>query len=291
MLCLAAAGKLYALTYMRTFERVDSSGGVAVTHRAPAWSHPILRLVPISLLPWVKREWMLIGRDLRRLTAAVWPVSALSAYLIATLIRDPYAGRAADERFWLTYGALAVLPWAISSGTVMFATGGEGREIALLRALPVRTRTIVVAKLFAYVVPITVGSVAAVVLIVTPLDGFSRDVIELLALTAWAAVGCVIIDFAASATAPNFDAEHIQRATGVLGRVVALISGGLFLLLTILGATYVPGLNGAVGRAVGTDHGGVDIATAALVLSLAALVPTIMLLVARDRWRRLLSGR
>lgn len=290
MLCLAAAGRLYAETYMRTFQRVESAGGVAVTHRAPAWSHPILRLVPISLLPWVKREWMLIGRDLRRMSAAVWPVSSLGAYVIATLIRDPYADRPADERFWLTYGVLAALPWAISAGTVMFATGGEGREIALLRSLPVRARTIIAAKLFAYIVPIVVGSIVAVVLIVTPLDGFSRNLIGLVALTAWVSVGCGVIDFAGSAVAPNFDAEHIQRATGVLGRMVALIAGGLFLVLTILGTADLPGLNGAVGRVIGTGQTGDHPATAALVLTIAAAVPAFMLLVAHDRWRQLLGG-
>jgi len=291
MLCLAAAGRLYAVTYMRTFERVESSGGVAVTHRAPSWSHPVLRLVPIALLPWVKREWMLIGRDLRRMSAAVWPVSTLGAYLIATLIRDPFADRPADERFWLTYGAVAVLPWAISAGTVMFATGAEGREIALLRALPVRARTIVAAKLFAFVVPITVGSLVAVVLVVAPLDGVSRDLIGLLALTAWVSVGCVITDFAGSSIAPNFHAEQIQRATGILGRVVALFAGGLFLLLTALGAAYLPGFDGAVGRSIGAGETGEHLATAALVLSLASAIPALMLLVARDRWRRLLGGR
>lgn len=290
MLCLAAAGRLYAVTYMRTFERVESSGGVAVTHRAPSWSHPILRLVPMDLLPWVKREWMLIGRDLRRMSAAVWPVSTLGAYLIATLIRDPYADRPADERFWLTYGALAALPWAISAGTVMFATGGEGREIALLRSLPVRARTIVAAKLFAYAGPIAVASLVGVVLVVGQLDGLTHRLVGLVVLTMWASAGCVVVDFAASSIAPNFHAEQIQRATGILGRIVALFAGGLFLMLTALGAAYLPGLDGAVGRAIGSEEAGEDLASAALAFTLAATIPALMLLVARNRWRRLLAG-
>jgi len=77
----------------------------------------------------------------------------------------------------------------------------------------------------------------------------------------------------------------------VLGRVVSLISGAIFLLLTTLGVAYVPGLDGAVGRAIGARPTGVHLAAAALVLTLAAAIPALMLLVARDRWRRLLGGR
>ena len=289
MLCLAAASALFAITYARTFERVESSGGSAVTHRAPAWSHAFLRLVPLALLPWVKREWMLIGRDLRRLSAAAWPISTLGAYVIATLLRDPYAGRPAGERFWLTYGALAALPWAISMGTVMFATGGEGREFALVRSLPVRARTILAAKLFAYVVPIELASVATVVLVVLPMEGLSTGVVCLLFLTAWTSVGYAIVDFAGSAIAPNFETEHIQRSTGLLGRVASMIAGSLFLLLTVLGAAYLPGTGGAIGQVIGIAHTEGDPVTAALILTIAAAVPGFMLLVARFRYGRLLG--
>ena len=291
MLGLAAASTLFAVTYMRTLERVESSGGAAVTHRAPSWIQPLLRLVPFNLLPWVKREWMLIGRDLRRISAATWPVSTLGAYLVATLIRDSHAERPYDERFWLTYGALAILPWAISSGTVLFATGGEGRELALVRSLPVRARTIIAAKLFAYVLPIATTSMAAVVLVVAPLDGFSLNVLGLVVLTAWTAVGCSIVDLAGSAIAPNFDAEHIQRSTGVLGRVVSILAGGLFLLLTVFGAAHMPGTNGAIGRAIGTNQIDQRLLSAALILTLAAAIPALMLLVARDRYHRLIGER
>ena len=291
MLCVAAASALYAVTYSRTFERVASSGGIAVAHRAPGWSHPLLRIIPAGLLPWVKREWMLIGRDLRRISAAAWPVSTLAAYVIATLVRDPHAERAADERFWLTYGALAVLPWAISMGTAMFATGGEGREVALVRSLPVRARTVVAAKLFAYAFPVATVSIGAVLAVVAPLDGLSIELLGLVALTAWAAAGCSVIDLAASAVAPNFDTEHIQRSTGVLGRVVSLIAGGLFLLLTVLGAVFLPGTDGAIGRALGADQVDARLLTSGLLLALAASIPVLMLLVAHDRYRRLLGER
>lgn len=291
MLCLAAASALFAVTYMRTLERVESSGGTVASRRAPTWSRRLLRLIPVGILPWVKREWMLIGRDLRRLSAATWPISTLAAYLVAALTRDPHADRPPDERFWLTYGPLALLPWAISMGTAMFATGGEGREIALVRSLPVRTRTIVAAKLFAYAVPIAVASIAAVPLVVTPLDGFSPGLLGLVLLTAWTAAGCTAVDLAGSAIAPNFDAEHIQRSTGVLGRVVSVIAGGLFLLLTVVGAAYLPGTGGAVGRAVGTHQTDGSLVTAALILTLAAAVPAFMLLVASDRYRRLVGER
>jgi len=173
----------------------------------------------------------------------------------------------------------------------MFATGGEGREIALLAALHVRTRTVVTAKLFAYGVPTTLRSIAAVVLVVAPLDGLSRDLIGLAAMTDWASASCIIFEFAASSTAPNFHAEHIQRATGILGRVVALIAGGLFLLLSALGAASLPGFDGAIGRAIGAGETREHLATAALVLTIAAAIPALMLLVARDRWRKLLGAR
>jgi hypothetical protein len=49
---------------------------------------------------------------------------------------------------------------------------------------------------------------------------------------AWASAGYVLIDTAAAAIAPNFEAEQVQRTTSIAGRLVGFAAGALFTIAT-----------------------------------------------------------
>ena len=288
-LAVAAASAVFSRTLTYSLEVIAETRTVVRERRAPRWSRVFLRLAPRSLLPWVKREWMLIGRDLRRLSAAVWPVSAVVTVVVVNVARDAHAQRPADERFWLTLGVLIGLPWAISMGTTLFATGGEGRELGLLRSAPVRPVTVVAGKLFAYLVPIGAFSLLMVGLGAALLGELTLRVGALAALVLWSTLGVCMIDFASSTIAPNFGAEHVQRSTGLLGRILSTAASLTFLAMTLASLSYLPGAASTIPRIGDMAERGADTRIAIVTLTVAASIPALLTIIAVQRFQRLLD--
>lgn len=208
----------------------------AVQHAAPspsttAWLTSIARLFPRPYGALVLREWLLIFRDLKRLSGAVWPMGMVVVY---AMVLGRGGSDFTSERlaFWSKNGSLALLPWGLSLGLSVYAFGGEGRNIDLLRSLPASARTIFFAKVLASLVPVAVGSVAIAAASLWLRRAALVPSLELLAVVVWMVAGFVAIDTSASALAPNFEASNIQRSIALAGRLYGFALGGLFGLST-----------------------------------------------------------
>jgi len=197
-------------------------------------SSPLVRLTrPLdnSLAALVWKEWLVAGRDLRRLSGAIWPLGLVVFYAISLARRgSPEAPMAAPFGFWLEAGPVFLLPWGMSLGTTFYAFGSERRNLHLLRILPVTAHRLLLGKILAALAPILVLSQGAVAVVAVAKAASLLEWLSLAALVAWTALGYVTIDTAAAAVAPNFDTDQLQRATGLPGRLFGLAFGGLFTL-------------------------------------------------------------
>jgi ABC-2 type transport system permease protein len=192
----------------------------AASARAIAW-------LPQDLGALVLKEWLVMFRDLRRLSGAIWPVGMVAVYTIA-LSRQNYHSSSGELRFWLSNAPLALLPWGASLGISIYAFGTEGRNLELLRSAPVRPFGIFFAKAFASFVPVLMATEAATLIVTTIHKATFEQGLGMVGIVAWAAIGYVLIDSSASALSPNFDADHVQRSTSFAGRANGIIIGATF---------------------------------------------------------------
>lgn len=219
--------------FARTFSRSVAATRVATMSKASV-HHLRLLLRAVAPLPRgigavVMKEWLSIFRDFKRLSGVIWPVGVVSIYAIS-------ASRSVDEdrmtsevlAFWQANAPLALLPWGISLGLTIFAFGHEGRAIHLLRLVPIGPRKLFAGKLLAAAIPIAVFSEIVAIIVSIAAGARFIDLLGMTALVAWSTAGFVTIDTAAAAVAPNFEADHIQRSTTLVGRAFGMVMGAAF---------------------------------------------------------------
>lgn len=264
--------------FARTAEIGTARLRAAVTPRLRRRATTPLSLVttPLSrpLAALVVKEWLTIGRDLRRLSGALWPLGMFGFYAVA-LARDddPVPIAAGDIDFWLAAGPVLLLPWGLSLGTAIYAFGSERRNVDLLRALPISARGLLLGKLLASLLPIVALTEAVVAVVAVAQGATGGEWLGLAGLVLWAAVGYVTIDTVAAALAPNFETDQIQRATGFAGRLFGFVAGGLFTLTTAAAAVRLILLLDAAAIPLPRwlDHSALGWPLAAVATGLAAL--------------------
>ena len=227
----------------------------ALAHRPP--DRPLGRWVALALAPLPRplaalalKEWLTMFRDLRRLSGAIWPLGMVGIYTVLLSRGNEVApAETPGLGFWMSCGTLALVPWGASLGISIYAFGTERRQIDLLRAFPISPRTLLLAKVLASLIPVLIlGEVAAT--IVGAAQGASPgQFLALVGLVAWASTGYVLIDTAAAAIAPNFEAEQVQRSTALAGRIVGFLAGAVFTLASGAAATRL------IFFATGVPHG------------------------------------
>jgi len=220
----AGAARLFSITYTRNMERTDLARSSSLPRRPPRAARLLLRLAPRALLHWVKREWILVGRDFSRLSAALWPIAGAGLYAVIALWQGIASGNH-DGEFWLSHGPLLLVPWGISTGTAVFAIGAEGNALGLIRSLPVKPGMLVLGKFFAYLIPIASISLSIGVAAIAFSPGSTRDNYLFLVLVCILSAVFCGVDIGVSAMAPRFGAEHVQRSTAFAGRAISLIAG------------------------------------------------------------------
>jgi len=235
----ASAVGIAALAYIvfaASFARGVAAFRAATPVPRPRIAGPVVALLlrplaslPGAMEPLVRKEWLAMGRDLRRLSGAIWPLGMVALYTVTLSRRETRAPADVPELgFWLGAGTLALIPWGASLGISIFAFGTERRSIHLLRTLPIRPRTLFAAKVVASLVPVLLASEAATVVVSLVRGATAGQFVAMVSLVAWATTGYVVIDTAASAVAPNFEADHVQRATGLAGRLFGFACGAAF---------------------------------------------------------------
>src|SRR5829696_3393225 len=141
---------------------------------------------------------------------AIWPVGMVVIYAVVLGRGDGSAFGSQDLAFWSKNGSLALLPWGLSLGISVYSIGSEGRNVHLLRTLPLPASRIFLAKVLASLLPVGVLSLGASALALWLRGAPLLQAIELLTLIAWMAVGCVVIDTAAAAS--RYRAEFRYRS-------------------------------------------------------------------------------
>lgn len=191
----------------------------------------VVDLLPQDVGALVVKEWLTILRDLKRLSGVIWPLGVVAIYGVSTSRRNP-ASAGGPYAFWEANAALALVPWAISLGLSIYAFGSEQRAVHLLRLLPIGPRRLYLAKAIAAFVPVALLSEAIALVVGVATGGDWLEVGGMAVLVAWNAAGFVAVDTAAAAFAPNFEAEHIQRSTELVGRAFGMAAGAAFGLAT-----------------------------------------------------------
>jgi len=226
----AVAWGLFAMTYAggtTGFRTADAS--VPRPSRPLArWTEVGLSRLPRPLAALILKEWLAIFRDTRRLTGAIWPLGMVVVSTITLARQDAVATDPAGLGYWRAVGSLVLLPWAASLGTAAYSVGTERRGIHLLRSLPVDTRTILRAKTIAGIVPVLALTEVAAILVAVANDASPAQLGLVTLFVAWTAVGFVTLDTCASAVAPNFATDQVQRSLRIKGRLFSLVVGSVF---------------------------------------------------------------
>jgi hypothetical protein len=176
------------------------------------------------------KDWRTIVRDPRWRTATIISLVALGLPAVALFTADPFPRSAHGIRFW--FGMLPVPYLAFLVGTQQGAStlAYEGRNLALLRAAPIRIANIVTAKVLG-----GLGLVLLVTWTATLALGLSRggqplELATALLVASWLALGATLAAVAGAALTADFEGDNPQRRVGCLG---TLLTAGLSLFFSI----------------------------------------------------------
>lgn len=234
LIAIVASYQVFARSFARS---VAMARATPVPRSNPALARRLAAIVdvlPQDIGALVVKEWLTIVRDLKRLSGVIWPLGVVAIYAVSSARKQTNGDGPYD--FWQVNAALALIPWAVSLGLSIYAFGSEQRAINLLRLLPIGPRRLFAAKVIAALVPVLLLSELIALVVAIATGGRWWEVAGMAVLVAWGAAGFVIVDTAASAFAPNFEADHIQRSTDLVGRAFGMAAGALFGLASAVAA-------------------------------------------------------
>jgi hypothetical protein len=255
LLVIGVTARLFGVTFARNIERTDLALGAVRPHAQSALARRTLEWLPAAgSLPWVRREWLLLGRDLARQSAALWPVFAIGMSVMATSLAGRGPGQSDLARFWATHGPLLMLPWGLSLGTTIFAIGTEPDRLGLVKTMPARARDVLIGKSIAYGLPIAAISLSACVLSLVLAPGRPADNYSLLVLVAWFTTLSCGLDLAFSVLYPRFGTEHVQRATRLRARIAATVANFGLTFASLIAAALSPLGRASLGALIAGDE-------------------------------------
>jgi len=225
---VAMAGLLYERTLL---SGLGIFGGSAVV-----WHRRIERPVRPSrargagspALAIARKDWLGFRRDVRRLTRLL-PAVLLPLGWVAAFSQQ---GRIPGG-FWSSVALVTFLSMFMSSALALPSIPSERRGFQLLRMAPLTMWQLLRAKVMIALPPVlAIILVFSVVMVLTGRDG-PGQLLELLVLGLWLAVGFVSISVSGGAIDPRFDATDDRRSVGVLGSLVSLAASLAFSVLSI----------------------------------------------------------
>lgn len=235
-LVLAGALLLIALTY-RVYDATFYRSWAAFHEMRPAVRRQAVvrrRKLPLlaRLYPWPAREiavkdWAILRRDPRWLSSLIMPL-LMGAFYIYWLGFQQRASLPLGAEFWVATLLCPFVAWFFALAVNVPAIGAEGKNIELVRSLPLSAGALMAAKAAA-----TAPFLLAISVIITAALG---ALMALPALWFWLAllqnsVLAVLFAFAGVAAGsidPQFLADHPRRSVGVTGTYLSLF---LFALL------------------------------------------------------------
>ena len=288
--------------FVGSFRRGLSALGEVARRGAPAASRrhaPAATAAPHALLQWnepgqrpllalVRKEWLLMRRDSRRL-AVIIPLCIIA--VLYPLI-GPGSEKGVLDGFWPTVlrgGTISLmLPFFFTQILASPAVALEGRAFFLLRLAPVSPSALLYSKILATGVPMVAASaIAATVLGITH-GGNLGQLAVLLLLATWLAMGATCIGVSGGALGARFDAEDPRRAVSTGAALGATVASLLFLGLSLLGAFEAAVATHAIARmpaigGVGGGAGGGSLLASLLVFCMALGVEVLMIAMANRR--------
>jgi hypothetical protein len=236
LMLIALSFRIFSQTFFRGLAQTQAVQTAAPNASITIWLGRIAALLPDRIGALVLKEWLVLFRDLRRLSGAMWPVGVVVIYTVL-LGRGGNASFGSPEfEFWSKNGSLALVPWGLSLGISVYSYGSEGRNVQLMRSLPFSAASIFLAKAIASIMPVLLISLGTAITSLLIRQAPFLLSIQLLGLMVWMVAGYALIDTSASALAPNFETDQVQRTIGLNGRLFSFMAGALFSLATLLGA-------------------------------------------------------
>jgi ABC-2 type transport system permease protein len=255
----------------RRSQRARDAAPAATTTARP----PVLALV--------RKEWLVMRRDPRRLAALI-PMCIIAA--VYPLVGAAPPADPAD--FWggvLRGGSISLmLPFFFTQILAAPAIALEGRAFMLMRLAPLDVATVLRAKVIAVAAPKAAATAVACIVLGLSRGGGAVQILALLLMGLWLALGATAIGVSGGAIGARFDAEDPRRAvsTGAaLGSTVASLS---FLGCSIVAALQVARATGIVPvTAVTGGDAGVAMTGGFVAVAIAVGVVMLMLTVAERR--------
>ncbi len=233
---IAVAFQVFRGTFFRGLAQTQAVQTAVPNESITSWLSRIAGLLPHRIGALVLKEWLVLFRDLRRLSGAIWPVGVVLIYSVMLGRSNNATFGSSEFEFWSKNGSLALMPWGLSLGISVYSYGSEGRNVHLMCTLPFSAFSIFLAKAIASILPIGLVSVSAAAASLWIRQAPLVPSIQLLMLMIWMVAGYALIDTSASALAPNFETDQVQRTIGLSGRLFSFVAGGLFSLATLVGA-------------------------------------------------------
>jgi hypothetical protein len=205
------------------------------------------------LLALVRKEWLVMRRDSRRVAALI-PLCAIAA--LYPLLSGAH-GDSTD--FWqavLRSGTVSLmLPFFFTQVLAAPAVAMEGRGFLLLRLAPIGVATLLRAKAIAVAVPMVLATTVSTLVLGLIHHGGVLDVVALLLMGLWLALGATAIGVSGGAIGARFEAEDPRRAVSTGAAMGSTLASLVFLGLSIAAALQLVRATGLVPRAgaVGRD--------------------------------------
>ena len=181
-------------------------------------SAPVMPRSPIAGI--LLKDWRTVLRDPRWRTGTLVSLVALGLPAMVVFAGDPFVRSAHVMRFWFGMVPVPYLAFLIGSQQGASTLAYEGRNLALLRAAPLRMERVLAAKLLGGLVLVLLVTWTATLTLGLTHAGEPLEMAQALAAATWLAVGATLSAVAGAALTADFETDNPQRRVGCLGTVV-----------------------------------------------------------------------
>jgi ABC-2 type transport system permease protein len=264
----------------RTHARAATAASVRMQPRIAPGRSPLLALVG--------KEWLVMRRDSRRLAALV-PLCAIAAFY--PLVGPGSHDSSAD--FWsavLRGGTVSLmLPFFFTQILAAPAVAMEGRAFLLVRLAPIGVATLLRAKAIAVAAPMVAATTVSAVVLGVSHHGGVLEVLALVLMGLWLAVGATAIGVSGGALGARFDAEDPRRAVSTGAALGATAASLAFLGLSMAAALQLVRATGLAPQSRLLGAAGADVVAMVgglVCIALAVGLVAVMLTMAERRLER-----
>lgn len=205
---------------------------LSLTTRRPRKGHRLLQPLPLPLRPLLIKEWLQLRRNPRGLINLAQPLVLVIAVLVPFFQGENGAETMQWLIFWFMLMMVTMLLSFLPLGTSLIAIAQEGRNIGLLRSLPVSMSEVLKGKFWATWLP-TVLSWGLVLLIAGIWLRFQLWQIGLLAaIVTWGLAGTSLMTMAIGGVKIDFTAEELKQRIPTFTSYLMMSVNLIFLLST-----------------------------------------------------------